>query len=280
MKQIKIGISPCPNDIFVFSGLLLHKIPTPGYEILWDLQDVETLNQYSELETYDVLKISAAQWGSVYQNSQYTLLHCGGAMGYGCGPLLLQNGDDMQEQDLPVLIPGERTTAHFLYQFYKNHNRVSYQEQVKDTKRFLPFDQVYQLLCETGGQQGVVIHECRFTYERDGLDCVVDLGAYWEKQTGCPIPLGVLVAKVDSVDVVSDVDFSQQVEEWVRASLQWANHNTQNRREALDLCKQHAQEMSDKVMEQHIQLYVNAYTADIGKDGKKAIDYLLHEMKK
>ena len=183
MLELTLGISPCPNDIYVFSGLLLGRVVAPGVSFAVDFQDVETLNARAQAGVIDVVKISYANY--VYCRDKYDLLPCGGALGRGVGPLLLSNGGGW-DLDAEVLVPGEFTTANFLLDFYAGRPLH---------KRFLPFDSLYARLLQEPGAQGVVIHEKRFTYETDGLHLVQDLGDYWERETGFAIPLGAIAAR-------------------------------------------------------------------------------------
>ena len=156
MPELTLGISPCPNDVYIFSGLLLGQTQTGGLNFRVEFQDVETLNARAQAGTLDVVKISYANF--VHCRDEYDLLPCGGALGRGVGPLLLSNGGDWNPES-EVLVPGEFTTANFLLDFYADRPLQ---------KRFLPFDALYAHLLQTPGSQGVVIHEKRFTYQSDG----------------------------------------------------------------------------------------------------------------
>jgi len=202
-----------------------------------------------------VIKISCAQIAEV--QDQYEVLPCGGAMGFGCGPLLLSSRAGVFDPQTLTLLPGRNTTAALLFRFWATR------ELLVD---FRPFDQVYQGLLDGSFHQGVVIHEHRFTWKRDGLHLLEDLGNYWESRTGCPIPLGVIVAKKSlGKHVIS------QVTNAIRASLTaaWA------RTELLTpFIRNHAQETETAVMEAHIRMFVNEFSADIGATGKKALAML------
>jgi 1,4-dihydroxy-6-naphthoate synthase len=253
--RLRIGISPCPNDVFLYAGLILNQVPWPDGAWEFDFQDLETLNQSAQQGYYDVVKISFANLPRCIQH--YRLLHCGGALGRGCGPLLLTGGNafDLERE---ILIPGEATTAHVLLQAYA---AAQWPKRLL-LKKFLPFHVIYSQLMGDRGAQGVVIHEQRFTYERDGMRLVRDLGSHWEAATGSPIPLGALVL-ARNLNVTAG-----SVEAAVRASLQWAY---EHRREALDLCREHAQDMDNAVMQSHIDLYVNAFSRELGMEGEAAV---------
>lgn len=250
-----IGISPCPNDVFIYAGLILGKVPWPGGQADFDFQELETLNRLAQAGHYDAVKISYANYPRCA--AQYRLLACGGALGRGCGPLLLTGGEVFQPSR-EVWVPGEATTAHVLL----NAFAASQWPGTPLRKRFEVFDAVYRRLRENPESQGVVIHEMRFTYARHGLRLVQDLGAHWETLTGLPIPLGALILKRDASVT------SAAVESAVRASLDWSrSHET----EALALCRRHAQSQEESVMRSHIDLYVNDFSYDLGLEGRAAI---------
>ena len=248
-----MGISPCPNDVYIFAGVLLGEVgwDGPGFQVAYE--DVESLNALAKAGAGDVLKISYATYQSVAD--RYALLPSGGALGRGVGPLLLSNGATAVDLGAELLVPGEFTTANFLLDFYL---------QTPVRKRFLPFDRLYAELCERPGAQGVVIHEKRFTYAKDGLTCLQDLGEFWEDRTGHPIPLGAIIARRDrgiDPDALDDL---------IRRSLAWADAHPER---AFALCREHASDLSDGVIQAHIDLYVNRYSRDLGDDGRAAIAF-------
>lgn len=253
MGVIRTGISPCPNDVYIFSGLILGKFSTGELSFEIEYEDVETLNERSQRGEYDVVKISYANY--IRCRSRYTLMNSGGALGRGCGPLLLVNGDGFQEES-EILIPGQFTTANFLLDFYL---------QRAHPKSSLPFDILYERLLTEPNAQGVVIHEKRFTYERDGLTLVADLGEHWEAKTGMPIPLGAIALS-------RTLPIPETIEGIIRQSLQWARGNDA---EAFELCKQYAQDLTPEVIRAHIDLYVNDFSYDVGEEGAKAVAFFL-----
>jgi len=259
--KIKIAISPCPNDVFIYSGLITKEIATD--EIEWDFTflELEYLNRAAVHKQYDVVKISYAHFPRVQKD--YQLLPCGGAMGRNCGPLLITGGNPF-DANLEILIPGQYTTAHLLLVTYLQRVLGPQAEKIK--KRFLPFDKIYSALQANPSAQGVIIHEMRFTYVGDGLKLVQDLGENWESQTGFPIPLGALVMR----NTLSD--FKSLIESQVRKSLSWAYSNSN---QALKLCRQHSQSMDESVLQAHISLYVNDFSRDVGSEGNDAIQFLL-----
>lgn len=253
---LKIGISPCPNDVFIFSGWILGGTPAPKAEFFFE--DVQTLNMRARAGEYDLVKVSYA---NVPACTGYTPLECGGALGRGCGPLLLTGGGAW-DPDREVLVPGAQTTANFMLDFwFGGESRHTLR------KRYLPFDALYRELKKDRGAQGVVIHEMRFTYARDGLTLVEDLGAHWEHVTGQPIPLGAVLRRETRLIPPLPV-----LEDSIRASLDWA---WAHEAEALALCGQYAQEMTPEVMRAHIGLYVNAFSRDLGDVGKAAVSLFL-----
>ncbi len=272
MQTLTLGISPCPNDVFIFSGVLLDKIDTHGLRFDVDFLDIENLNQRANDATLHAIKISYANY--IHCAAHYELLSCGGALGRGVGPLLLVNeggkgreGADSVpafDADREILAPGAYTTANFLLDYYANPagDRPLH-------KRFLPFDTLYEELCSTPGAQGVVIHEKRFTYQQDGLTLLRDLGEHWEQQTGYAIPLGAICVRrsLDLAPVLTDI---------IKRSLQWAYANYED---AFALCRRYAQDLSAGVAEAHIKLYVNNYSEELGAEGKAAVNFFLDKQR-
>ena len=256
---ISLGISPCPNDVYIFAGVILGEIDTKGIAFAITYEDVETLNGWARLGARDVLKISYANY--VHVAAEYALLSCGGALGRGVGPLLLTGGAAAFDPAREVLVPGAYTTANFLLDFYLGRPDI--------TKRFVPFDVLYAELCNHSAAQGVVIHEKRFTYAKDGLHLIQDLGDYWESKTGYAIPLGAIVVR-------RSLGIAPRVAQIVRESLAWADAN---RERAFDLCRHYAQDLSDGVIQAHIDLYVNEYSHDLGAEGQAAVDFFLRQQK-
>ncbi len=266
MTDIVLGISPCPNDVFIFSGLLLKQIDLHGYNFLPQFKDVENLNQDVQSGCLDAAKISAAALPAC--TPPYTMLPCGGALGRGVGPLLLSQQGKWNRAKI-TLSPGRNTTANFLLRFYANHHNSDL-SPVSIPISYLPFDKLYAELCSNWNSQGVVIHEKRFTYQADGLRLIEDLGEFWEQSTGYPIPLGALVVKPSSIEPELMTDI-------VRNSLAWANTHYN---EAFTLCRTYAQDLTPGVIESHIQLYVNEYSMSLGEEGKRAIEFFLQAQNK
>ena len=282
--RIRAAISPCPNDVFIFAGLITGEVRAPDLEFEFAYHELETLNRDAVAGLWDLVKISYANAAAVA--GEYRLLRCGGALGRGCGPLLLSNrpapaaivpaGGAManaQTQWNPeseVLVPGIRTTANFLLDFFAAGGAVPAPSAPALRKTFLPFDELYRRLLGPEPCQGVVIHEMRFTYAADGLCLVRDLGAFWEERTGLPIPLGA-VALRSSLETLRP-GATGLVEAAIRASLDWSYSHP---RAALELCRAHSQSMADAVLQSHIDLYVNDFSRDIGPEGEAAVEFFL-----
>lgn len=258
MQHLTLGYSPCPNDTFIFNALIHGLIPCPNIEFSERLEDVETLNQLALGGILDLTKISYHAFGHL--RDQYVLLKSGGALGRGCGPLVVATDacdmTDLQQQT--ILIPGELTTAHLLLQLYSQQRL-----QVK----VLPFDQIMPALCRGDARAGVIIHESRFTYHQHGLHQVLDLGQWWEQDTGLPIPLGGILAKRSLDPAVINL-----IDEAISASVRYAQDHPQA---AVDYIRRHAQELSDQVTHDHIDLYVNQFSVNLGDDGIAAVQQLL-----
>ena len=245
---MNLVISPCPNDVWVFAGWMLGKVEGPGVDV--SFLDVQAANDLliSGGGDADVIKVSYGVWNTL--GTSWHPLRSGGALGRGCGPLLLRNPNGPLQDS--ILVPGQHTTANLLLDVFL--------DEIVVAKEFLPFDALYARLCSEPGCQGVVIHESRFTFERDGLELVQDLGEHWEAVTGAPIPLGLIVHR-DGLETAL-------IDETIRRSIAWAEANPD---EALALCAEYAQELEPAVMQAHISLYVNSFTKDIGKEGEDAI---------
>lgn len=256
--KLTLGFSPCPNDTFIFDALVNKKIDTEGLEFEVVLEDVQTLNNWAKEDKLSLSKISYGVLPLITRN--YVVLNSGGALGKGVGPLLITNDDhfNADNSNSTVAIPGENTTAHMLFS-------LAY-PQLKN-KHFKVFNEIEDAVLTGATDGGVIIHENRFTYQQKGLKKVVDLGEYWEQQLNVPIPLGGIVAKRSlSIDVIKKVD------RLIRKSLEYSFDHYPA---VTDYVRAHAQEMSEDVMRQHIDLYVNNYSIDLGAAGKKAVEKLL-----
>ncbi|GAB2929808.1 1,4-dihydroxy-6-naphthoate synthase [Micromonospora polyrhachis] len=254
---LSLAISPCPNDTFVFHALVHGLVPgAPPVEVTY--ADVDVTNTAAERGAYDLVKVSYAALPWLLDD--YHLLPCGGALGRGCGPLVLTR-KDRAHGDLTgatVAVPGDRTTAYLLFRLWSAARPPARIEVV-------PFHEIMPGVAVGRYDAGLVIHEARFTYPRYDLTALVDLGEWWEGDTGLPIPLGAILARRGAVDPAQATD-------WIRTSVRQAWADPAATREYV---LRHAQEMEAAVVDRHIALYVNEFTADLGEDGRAAIDALL-----
>ncbi len=254
MNKLTIGYSPCPNDTFIFDAMIHGKIDTEGLEFEVKLADVEELNQGALKGRLDITKLSYHAYTQLFE--QYVLLRAGSALGNNCGPLLVaaRPFEKNEVNQAKIAIPGRYTTANFL---------MSYAFPQAETRTEILFSEIEKAVLSGAVDLGVIIHENRFTYHERGLHKVMDLGAHWEQSTGLPIPLGGIVVKRSL-----DKALQQKIDRVLRRSVEFAlNHPM----ESMGYVGQHAQEMDPKVMQQHIQLYVNDFTVDFGKKGEAAI---------
>ena len=261
--KLTLGFSPCPNDTFIFDALVNKKIDGEGLEFTVVPEDVETLNQWSFENKLDITKLS---FPAFFQNADnYVLLNSGAALGKGVGPLLISKQiiqpSTFNIQQASIALPGKNTTANLLFSF-------AYPEA--KNKTFMRFDKIEDSVLSGNTDLGVIIHENRFTYQQRGLHKVTDLGEYWEEKMNAPIPLGGISIKRSIGRTIS-----LQIDKLIRKSVEFAFNNYPM---IPDYVKQHSQEMSEDVMRQHIDLYVNDYTIDLGNDGKKSIESLYKEM--
>jgi 1,4-dihydroxy-6-naphthoate synthase len=254
--KLTIGFSPCPNDTFIFDALVNKKIETGAIEFEPVLEDVETLNQWALQGKLDITKLS---FPAFFQSpDKYVLLNAGSALGQGVGPLLISRHPSIiQHPASSIALPGINTTANLLFSF-------AYPEA--KNKEFMIFSAIEDAVLSGKTDLGVIIHENRFTYQQRGLHKVMDLGEYWEQKMQVPIPLGGIVIK-RSIDVST----ATTVDKLIRKSL---DHAFANYPLITKYVKQHSQSMSEDVMRQHIDLYVNDYSLDLGTGGKSAIETL------
>ncbi len=258
-KKLTIGFSPCPNDTFIFNALVHGNLGEACR--LFDtevLADVETLNSWAMEGRLDVTKISFHALGHVLDT--YTLLQTGGALGRGCGPLLVAR-EDIAFNDLPdkkIAIPGRYTTAAMLLgMFHPECNNLV----------VMPFEIIMPSIVAKEVDAGVIIHESRFTYEGYGLKCIQDLGLWWEEVSGHPIPLGGIVAKRSL-----GKELLHEIDHCIRKSVQWA---FVHRDQGMHYIRKNAQELDDNVISDHINLYVNAFSEDLGHEGLAAVEDFL-----
>ena len=258
-RALHLGYSPCPNDTFIFYALMHGRVPLSGFSISEELADVETLNRRALAGELDLTKISYHAFGHL--RDEYALLRSGGALGRGCGPLVVARQATSLEnlRGKLIAIPGELTTANLLLQLHG----VGYERL-----QILPFDRIVAAVASGSVDAGLIIHESRFTFAEHGLVAVEDLGAWWEELTGLPIPLGgILARRTLGREVI------EEVERAINASVRYAFAHPE---EARSYIRTHAQELDDAVIDQHIALYVNHFSLDLGEEGLAAVHELLY----
>jgi 1,4-dihydroxy-6-naphthoate synthase len=258
MQSLTLGYSPCPNDTFIFHALVHGLVDTRGFTFHERLEDVETLNRLALDGELDISKISYHLLGFI--RDDYCLLRSGGALGRGCGPLVVAGKlTGMEElKGKRIAVPGRFTTASLLLRLF---------DPALDNIVYLPFHEIMGAVVRGEVDAGVIIHESRFTYAGLGLTKLLDLGEWWEQETGHPIPLGGIVArralgaaKVNAIDRT------------LKASVEFALAHPDV---ASTYIRSHSQEMSDEVCAAHIGLYVNRFSVELGTEGETAIEALL-----
>lgn len=257
-EALTLGYSPCPNDTFIFYALVHKKIDTGDIRFKEMLLDVETLNQKALSAELDITKVSFHAYA--YLRNKYFLLRSGGAMGTGCGPLLVAKNKTSMEalRGKKIAIPGKLTTAFLLLQLYA--------PALAEDIVVMPFDRIMEAVKSGNVDAGLIIHESRFTYPAYGLSEITDLGKWWETETGLPIPLGCIIAKKTlGGNIIRDI------ETLTRKSVEYA---FSHREETKDYIKAHSQELADEVIAQHINLYVTDYSVDLGEKGIAAVEEL------
>jgi len=257
-EPIELAYSPCPNDTYIFAALtngLLAGAPPVNVVLL----DIDELNESAARARYPLTKVS---YGAIpYLMRDYYLLRSGGALGRGCGPLVVARRERVptwESLDDPlVAIPGERTTAFLLLQLALGR---------RPRTRIMRFDRIVEAVASGEVDAGLIIHESRFTYQRSGLHELLDLGAWWERTTGQPIPLGAILARRDM-----SRERALAIDAAVRSSLAFARRDEST---IMPYVREHAFEMDETVMRAHIDLYVNDYSVDVGDDGVAAVESL------
>jgi len=258
MMNFTLGFSPCPNDTFIFDALVNHKIDTGNFNFKVQLEDVETLNEMARRQVLDFTKISYGVLPLVAKN--YKVLNSGSALGKGVGPLLISKTpvDFNDIEKYSIAIPGENTTAHLLFSlaFPNAKNKV-----------FKRYDEIENAVLESENVLGVIIHENRFTYMQKGLHQIIDLGNFWEEKTSLPVPLGGIVGKRNI-----DEKTLKRVDALIKESMEYAFENYPL---ITDYVKEHSQEMEPEVMKNHIDLYVNKFSINLGMEGRNAVQQFM-----
>ncbi len=260
IKTLTIGYSPCPNDTFIFYALTHGKVRVPGIEFREQLEDVETLNRMALDGGLDITKISYHALGHLREN--YALLRSGGALGRGCGPLLVARAGttlgDLKKGS--VAIPGKLTTAYLLLRLF---------DPSIENITVMTFDRIMDAVLKGDATAGLIIHESRFTYQLYKLEKLLDLGEWWERYSGLPIPLGGILGKRSL-----GRDLLLRVEEGIRESIRYSGAHPE---EVMGYCRRYSQEMDEKVMRSHIDLYVNTFSLDLAREGLSAVRRLFSE---
>ena len=260
---MNIGFSPCPNDTFIFDALVNNKLENSEHLDVF-MADVDELNRKALNADLDITKLSFGVLAEA--SNQYQVLDAGSALGFGCGPLLISKNpispDASEINHLKIGIPGKTTTANLLLSmaFPEAKNKV-----------VMLFSEIEEAVLSGKIDAGLIIHENRFTYHERGLNKIIDLGEYWEKRTGLPIPLGCIVVKRTLLE-----NQKKAIGKSIRNSVEFA---FANREGTMKYVSEHAQEMSQDVMKQHIALYVNEYSISLGEKGRAAIERLMLEGK-
>lgn len=258
MPSLSLGFSPCPNDTFIFHALTHGGVALPDFAFLERLEDVETLNRLARAGELDVTK---ASYGAVpYLLDRYVVLRSGGALGRGCGPLVVTRRPITVEElrGGRIAIPGRMTTANLLLRLF-GPDLPAGEERV--------YSDIMPAVASGEVDAGLIIHESRFTYADHGLRCLVDLGEWWERETGAPIPLGAILARRDLGE-----ERIGRIDRAIRRSVELAFADPAA---SADYVRAHAQEMSPEVTREHIRLYVNEFSVDLGETGERAVGELM-----
>ena len=260
MSSIRLGLSPCPNDTFIFDALLHQKIDTRGLKFEPVFADVEELNAMAFGAELEVSKLSYHALALL--TKEYQILNSGGALGRGVGPLLIAKKalSEAEIKQARIAIPGKHTTANFL---------LSLAYPAAQQKEAMLFSEIESAVLDGSVEAGLIIHENRFTYQEKGLVKLMDLGEYWEEVSGSLIPLGGIAVKRSM-----EPEMKTAIDQLIRESVAYAFKEPAASR---DFVQKHAQEMDVKVTQQHIDLYVNQYSLDLGEEGRKAVQTLFKQ---
>lgn len=253
-KPLKLGFSPCPNDTYIFDALVHKKVDTEGLDFEIVMEDVEALNRLAFAGEIEVTKLSYHAFAHL--TDKYRLLSAGSALGNNCGPLLVaRRAMDWEEVNrAKIVIPGRMTTANFLLS-------MAFPQAVDKTE--IIFSEIEDAVLEGRADAGLLIHENRFTYEKRGLVKIADLGEWWERTTGFPIPLGGIVVRQDL-----PVALQRKINRVLRRSVEFAFAHPDS---VMPFVRAHAQAMDEAVMRSHIELYVSEFTKNLGRRGRAAI---------
>jgi 1,4-dihydroxy-6-naphthoate synthase len=256
-----LAYSSCPNDTFMFKAIAGRLIDLEGFDFDIHINDVEALNQAAVQLTHDITKLSFAALGNLLE--RYALLRCGAALGKGCGPLVVSRPgcslDDRGGRDLTVAIPGMGTTAYHLFRFFMADRFP----EIDFTVKPMSFEKIMPAVKDQAADFGLIIHEGRFVYPSMGLAQIADLGQWWEDKTELPIPLGCIAVRRDL-----DPETACHIQALIRGSI---DHAFAHPDQGAEYIRDHAQEMENQVIRQHIDLYVNDFSKDLGDAGEQAV---------
>lgn len=256
--KFTLGISPCPNDTFIFDALAHHKIDTEGLQFDIIFADVEQLNRWAFQGKLDITKLSYNAF--THCVNDYRLLDSGSAIGNNCGPILIKKPNTIITKKSKIAIPGKYTTANMLLSiaFPEHQNKVE-----------ILFSDIENEVLNGNVDAGLIIHENRFTFINKGLEKAKDLGEFWESETGLPIPLGGIVVKRNLA-----LDLQKKIERSIRRSVKYAFANPNS---SADYVKRHAQKTEKEIVDAHIALYVNDYSISLGVKGRRAVELLFEK---
>lgn len=256
--KLTLAYSPCPNDTFAFHAMTHGLIDTDGIEFDVVHTDIEELNKKAVKNSFDICKMSYHAFFMLAH--EYAMLRSGSALGYGNGPLLVSKRNNINPNNVDVLIPGDKTTATLLL-------KIAFPEITKTTPTL--FSEIERLILEDKYYAGVLIHESRFTYKEKGLVLIEDLGKRWQQISGLPVPLGGI-----AVSRKLDPLLSRKLSSLIKKSIEFAKDNPGP---SANYIKEHATEMSESVIEKHIDMFVNDYTLNIGIEGERAVKALYNK---
>ncbi|NLA74539.1 MAG: 1,4-dihydroxy-6-naphthoate synthase [Deltaproteobacteria bacterium] len=255
-KDIHVAFSSCPNDTFMFHAMLNNLVNTAGLSFTVCIDDVESLNRQAKKETHQVTKLSFAAW--LRLKDKYDLLDSGAALGFGCGPLLVAGSKNLPVEEALVAVPGIDTTANMLFDLRYPGAK---------NKKAVRFDEILPGIRDGKFDAGVIIHEGRFVFQDYGCVQIIDLGRWWEEETGLPIPLGCIAIRRD----METMAHKNRIESIIRDSVKYAFENPLASR---GYVRSLAREMDDDVIDEHIRLYVNEFTLRLGEKGREAVQKL------
>ncbi len=263
-----MAYSSCPNDTYIFNGIAHKLVNTCNFDFNITLADVETLNQNAKKSIFDITKLSFAAFGNL--RDKYALLKTGSALGKGCGPLVISIGKKrLYDIKRPkIAVPGLGTTAYLLFRLFLDDIYPGLIPEIFP----MGFDEIMPSVQQGKTDFGVIIHEGRFVYSQMGFECLADLGQWWETVTLLPIPLGCIAVKRDM-----DKKTALKVQSLIGDSIDYASNNPDS---GNDYIKMHAKELDDRIIKEHIRLYVNDFSRDLGEQGEKAINTFLKKGEK